>query len=108
MGFPVRSLPPDLFLAELALTPDAVIVDVRTREEADASPAFPEAMLLDFLDTGFEDRIEDLDRLQPHYVVCDTGKRSRMAGSLMASRGFILVTCLDCGLNGLAAAEPAD
>lgn len=101
MAFPVRSIPPDLFLAELALTHDAIPLDVRTGEEIKTRGTLDGAVHLDYLDTRFESAIESLDRLVPYYLYCDTGKRSRLACELMASRGFMLVAWLEGGLLAL-------
>lgn len=101
MAFPVRSITPDLFLAELALTHDAIALDVRTDEELQMQGALEGSLHLDYLDTQFETAIESLDRLVPYYLYCDTGKRSRLACELMASKGFMLVAWLEGGMNTL-------
>ncbi len=99
MAFPTRSIPPDLFLAECTLTDGAVLLDVRTAEEIESEGTLLHAKHLDYLDTSFEEAIETLDRLDPYYVFCDTGKRSRLACEFMASKGFILVAYLEGGTN---------
>lgn len=101
MAFPVRSITPDLFLAELALTHDAIALDVRTAEEVRNLGTIKNATHLDYLDTAFEEHVDALDRLVPYYILCDTGKRSRLACELMASKGFMLVAWLEGGLNSL-------
>lgn len=101
MAFPVRSITPDLFLAELALTHDAIALDVRTAEEVRNLGTIKNATHLDYLDTAFEEHVDSLDRLVPYYIFCDTGKRSRLACELMASKGFMLVAWLEGGLNSL-------
>lgn len=106
MPFPTRSIQPDHFLPEWKSTDGAVLLDVRTPEEYHAEGAFEEAQHLDYLDTTFEAAIESLDRLVPYYLFCDTGKRSRLACEVMASKGFMLVAWLDGGLLALHPKSP--
>jgi rhodanese-related sulfurtransferase len=101
MSFPVRSLSPDLLLAELALHTDACLWDVRTAEETRHQPGPSGAQPLDYLDSAFEARIDGLDRAAPHYFYCDTGKRSRLAAEAMAARGFILVAWVEGGITAI-------
>ncbi|MCF8237890.1 MAG: rhodanese-like domain-containing protein [Saprospiraceae bacterium] len=102
MAFPTRSIPPHLFLSEWSITDGAILLDVRTGEEILADGTLPQARHLDYLDTTFEEAIETLDRLNPYYVFCDTGKRSRLACELMASKGFILIAYLEGGTQALS------
>lgn len=88
-------------MAELALHPDAELWDVRTLAERRECPSPAGAIPLDFLASDFEVRLESLDRAVPHYLVCDTGKRSRMAAEAMAARGFILVAWVEGGLEAI-------
>lgn len=101
MPFPVRSLSAELLMAELALHADAELWDVRTLAECRDDPAPSGAGHLDFLESDFERRLESLDRAAPHYLFCDSGKRSRMAAEAMAARGFILVAWVEGGLEAI-------
>lgn len=92
-----RNLSPDLFMAEIALTADAVVIDVRTRGEAAGDPMLEGALHLDVLDSSFEERLDELDQLLPYFVYCQTGKRGRVACRLMAERGFLLTSFLEGG-----------
>ncbi len=101
MNFPVRAISADLLLEEKETHQDMILIDVRTTHEIEQDKIRFEALHLDFLDTGFEKTIESLDRLNPYILICDTGKRSRMACELMASKGFILVSWLKGGKPAL-------
>ena len=106
MPFPTRSILPDHFIPEWKSTDGAVLLDVRTPEEYHPEGAWEEAQHLDYLDTTFEAAIESLDRLVPYYLFCDTGKRSRLACEVMASKGFMLVAWLEGGLNARSSTCP--
>lgn len=101
MPFPVRSVTPEVLYAEGRLPLDSVLVDVRTPEEIRQDAGEPGCICLDFLDARFEHRLEELDRLVPYFLFCDTGKRSRKACEWMASRGFTLVAWVEGGKPAL-------
>ncbi len=101
MPFPTRSIQPDQFIPEWKSSDGAILLDVRTPEEYSGEGTFPKAKNLNYLDTTFELAIESLDRLVPYYIFCDTGKRSKLACELMASKGFVLVAWMEGGLDGL-------
>ncbi len=105
MAFPTRSIAPDHFLAECTLTDGAILLDVRTLEEIREDGTLPNARHLDYLDTSFEEAMESLDRLNPYYVYCDTGKRSRLVCEWMASKGFILIAYMEGGTLALRASS---
>lgn len=101
MPFPTRSIQPDQFISEWKSTDGAILLDVRTDEENRTQGTLEGALHLDYLDTTFELAIESLDRPVPYYIFCDTGKRSKLACELMASKGFVLVAWMEGGLDGL-------
>lgn len=101
MPFPTRSIQPDHFIPEWKSTDGAILLDVRTPEEYHSEGGFEQAQHLDYLETTFELAIESLDRLVPYYVFCDTGKRSKLACELMASKGFVLVAWLEGGTQAV-------
>lgn len=101
MPFPVRSVTPEVLYSEGMLPLDSVLLDVRTRQESLDDPGPEGSRCLDFLDTGFERQLENLDRLVPYFLFCDTGKRSRIACEWMAARGFTLVAWIEGGKPAL-------
>jgi rhodanese-related sulfurtransferase len=94
-----RKINPDLFAAELALTNDAVILDVRTPAEFQQGSLSETAVNLDFLQDSFGKELEYLDPFRPYFVYCDTGKRGRMACEMMAEHGFLDLRFLEGGMN---------
>jgi len=84
-----RDLSPELFMAELALTSDAILIDVRTTQEVAENGMIEGAVHYDFLDGTFEEQLLDLDRFLFYFLYDQLGKRSRMACELMAERGFL-------------------
>ncbi len=96
-----RSLSPELFLVEIALTSDAVLFDVRTQEERRNTPGLDGALSLDILADQFEERLSNWDKHRPYFLYCDTGKRSRMACEIMVEQGFVHLSYLAGGLHAL-------
>ena len=86
---PYRSLPADLFMVELALTSDAVLIDLRTPQEIRKDKLMDQAMNIDYLSDTFDDEIETLDRLRPYFLYDDGGKRAPLAASLMVQSIFL-------------------
>lgn len=101
MNFPVRSISAESLLSERQTHADTILIDVRTLLEIEQDKIHLEALHLDFLDTGFEKAVESLDRFNAYILICDTGKRSRMACEWMASKGFMLVSWLNGGKSTL-------
>jgi len=85
-------------MVEMALTSDAVLFDVRTADEIRRQPALEGALQLDVLSDRFDRALEAWDRHRPYFLYCDTGKRSRMACTMMAERGFVHLSYLAGGL----------
>jgi len=94
---PYRSLPVDLFMVELALTSDAVLIDLRTPQEIRKDKLMDQAVNLDYLSDTFDEEIETLDRLRPYFLYDNGGKRAPLAASLMARRGFRQIAYLQGG-----------
>ncbi|MEQ8707222.1 MAG: rhodanese-like domain-containing protein [Phaeodactylibacter sp.] len=91
---PYRSLPVDLFMVELALTADAVLIDLRTPREIRKDKLMDHALNLDYLSDDFDESIREMDRLRPYFLYDDGGKRAPLAASLMARLGFRQVAYL--------------
>lgn len=92
-----RNLSPELFMAELALTAGAVLVDVRTEQELSGDPAIPGAIHKDFLEPAFEGWLEEIDKFQAYFLYDQSGKRGRMACEMMTERGFLHASYLEGG-----------
>jgi rhodanese-related sulfurtransferase len=77
---------------------NAVILDVRTREEF-ADGHLPGAKLIPWTDDDFESRVEkELKRDKPLLVYCARGPRSNAASEKLAALGF-QVRNLDGGIH---------
>lgn len=98
-----RALSPELFMAELALTHGATLIDVRTRQEVAQRAPLDGAIQLDYLTDEFDQAIAGLDPHTPCYVYCDTGKRSAMACTRLHESGFMVTCYLEGGKNALDA-----
>jgi len=94
---PYRSLPADLFMVELALTPDAVLIDLRTPREIRKDQRMDQALNVDYLSDDFEDQLRKMDQLRPYFLYDDGGKRAPLAASLMARLGFKQIAYLAGG-----------
>ena len=99
-----RSLPPDLFMADLDTSSDAVLIDLRTRAEIEADGMIEGARHIDFLQDDFEGALEPLDKYATYFVYGQRDKRGRMACALMAQRGFFHTIFLEGGKTAWDAA----
>ncbi|MGS2727198.1 rhodanese-like domain-containing protein [Psychroserpens sp. BH13MA-6] len=74
--------------SRLAEDYDAVVLDVRTSEEA-ALGIIPKALLIDiYKGQGFIYKLEELDKTKNYYVYCRSGTRSAQACQIMNQLGF--------------------
>lgn len=72
----------------LAEDRDAVIIDVRTREEFD-SGYLKNAQLIDIMQPqSFMDSVHKLDKNKNYYMYCRSGSRSGQACQVLDARGF--------------------
>ncbi len=74
-----------------------VILDVRTPEEF-AEGHLAGAVMIDFYDTDFVDRLDELDPAVPYLVYCRSGSRSGQTTALMKDLGFADVADVDGGI----------
>lgn len=65
----------------------SVLLDVRTPEEFRSGHA-KGAKNIDVSGGGFHKELEQCDKNQVYYVVCQSGMRSRRAAKIMAKLGF--------------------
>lgn len=93
---------------QLASTPGAFLLDVRTPEEyAQGHIAGAVLLPLGGLD-GTEEALPD-DRATPIFVYCRSGNRSAQAAGILADRGYTDVRNLDGGiLDWQAAGYPVE
>jgi rhodanese-related sulfurtransferase len=75
------------FKASLVNDLDAIILDVRTKEEF-AGGHIPGARKLDFFNGEFSKEIPLLDPEKHYYVYCRSGNRSSSACGQLAKAGF--------------------
>ncbi len=83
----IIDLPPGAFYKKILNTPNAVIIDVRTKAEA-ADGHVPNAVLLNYREEEFEKQIAALDKDKTYFVYCGNGVRSDQAIDLMEKMGF--------------------
>ncbi|MGS4344418.1 rhodanese-like domain-containing protein [Myroides odoratus] len=66
------------------------LIDVRTPKEYKEGTIL-NAVNIDFLDEGFLKNIEQLDKKQPVYIFCQSGKRSAAAATKLQEAGFEVI-----------------
>ncbi len=82
---------------------DFTIIDVRTPEEF-AEGHIEGAVLVNFQDNDFRDKVGELDRDKTHLIYCRSGARSAGARDVMAELGFHEIYNM---LNGILGWEAA-
>ena len=102
----LNHLEPAAFRKAIENDPQAILLDVRTDAEY-AQGALPGARHLNYLDYGFLDRLETLDKETTYLVYCRTGRRSIRTCLLMQNSGFRRVFNLEGGLSAWKAAFEA-
>ncbi|GAB1463776.1 rhodanese-like domain-containing protein [Pedobacter sp.] len=80
------------------LKKDIQLVDVRTEKEY-KEKHIADAVNVDVEKPNFEDAAQTLDKNQPVYVYCRTGKRSSKAAHKLKSLGFTKVYDLKGGIT---------
>ncbi len=83
--------------------PGLVVLDVRTPAEY-AEAHLAGAVLIDFYEPDFADRIAELDRSVPYVMYCRSGNRSASAAEIMRDLGFEEVYEVDGGILAWAQA----
>jgi rhodanese-related sulfurtransferase len=80
-------------------TPDAQILDVRTKEEF-ATGHLANARLIPWTDADFAERAaKELDPSKPLLVYCRSGARSAKASTALSKLGFKSIRNLDGGIT---------
>lgn len=91
-------LKPTEFESMLAKDKSVQLVDVRTPEEF-ASGHIEGAVLIDYYDTDFGERIGKLDKTKPVMVYCAAGGRSGSTAEQLNKMGFKKVYDLEGGMR---------
>ena len=86
------------FAQQLANTPNAVLIDLRTAEEIAQTGKIENATMIDFNGANFEAELAKLDKSKPTMVYCARGGRSGQAAKKMVDMGFSNVSDLDGGM----------
>jgi phage shock protein E len=76
---------------------DLVILDVRTPEEF-AEVHLDGAVMIDFYEADFADRLGELDPEVPYLLYCRSGNRSGQTTAIMGDLGFTDVADVDGGI----------
>ena len=84
--------------AKLRATGTNVVLDVRTREEWEQGH-LPDAILIDFIEPDFEEKIAKLDPDKTYLVVCASGGRSARACKKMEALKFKELYNVKGGMN---------
>ncbi|AMK11177.1 rhodanese-like domain-containing protein [Pseudodesulfovibrio indicus] len=83
--------------AQMAVAPDAVILDIRTPAEF-AAGHIEGAVNIDYYAPDFESRLAALDRNVEYFVYCRSGNRSGRAMDVFSRLGFTRVKHLRNGI----------
>jgi rhodanese-related sulfurtransferase len=78
--------------------PEAVILDVRTKQEF-SEWQIPGAIHMDYFAYDLLDRFEEMDKNLPYLIYCRSGRRSVRVCVLMRNSGFTNLYNLDGGLK---------
>lgn len=79
-----------------AEAPDVFILDVRTPEEF-AEGHIVGSRNINFYDQDFDEKVAQLDRKQPIYLICESGMRSWKTGVILSEMGFAELYNIDGG-----------
>lgn len=82
-----NSLSGNAFKAKFQATPNAVLLDVRTRAEYGGG-SIKGAKNIDFLSSNFGSEIKKLDKNKTYFVFCASGNRSSKACKMMEEMGY--------------------
>jgi rhodanese-related sulfurtransferase len=92
-------LEPDLFLAELALSDDSFLIDIRTSSQIEEDKPLAGSIHLDFLELNFDQSIKTLDPYSQFFIYCQNGILSERAAKHLKSIGINTVFILQGGKN---------
>jgi len=92
-------LEPDLFLAELALSDDSFLIDIRTSSQIIEDKPLAGSIHLDFLELNFDQSIKTLDPYSQFFIYCQNGILSEKAAKHLKSIGINTIFILQGGKN---------
>lgn len=87
------------FVETYQKTPGAVLLDVRTPSEY-AQGHLEGAVNIDYQNPAFLSEIQQLDKSQPYFVYCHSGRRSAGAILVMRKEGFTNIYEMQGGVSG--------
>ncbi len=93
----IMSLNAENFEEKLNQTDAAQLIDVRTPEEFKES-RLPDAVNFAVNDENFAQKISQLDKNQPVFLYCRSGKRSIKAAQILEKLGFTTIYNLEGGI----------
>jgi rhodanese-related sulfurtransferase len=93
----VVNLDSDAFEEKLRNDKNAVLIDVRTKEEY-SEGHLPGSKLINIMSSKFISEVDKLDRTKNYYLYCRSGSRSYHAAVQMLHMGFNEVYNLENGL----------
>ena len=96
-----REISADLFIVELLLSVDAILIDVRTATELQEEAAIEGSINIDYLADDFEYEIQKFNKDLPILIYCNNGVRGRKASLQFAKMGFMNVMNLEGGKKAL-------
>ena len=93
-----NTLKAEEFAQKIKETPKAQVVDVRTSEEF-ADGYIAGAVNIDWNNDNFSQQISKMDKNEPTFVYCHSGRRSSAAAEKMRAMGFEEVYELSGGIQ---------
>jgi phage shock protein E len=93
----VNHLNAEVFEKKLIETEDAVLIDVRTKEE-NLETRIPNSILLNMYEPGFINHLNKLEKNKSYFVYCHSGGRSSVFCEQMIKMGFEKVFNLEYGI----------
>ncbi len=101
----IQVLPPAEFKAAYDQATNPILLDVRTMEEVQKG-AIKNAMVIDYYQDGFKEKVDKLDREKPIFVYCAAGGRSNKCANMMKEMGFKDIYDLKGGYGAWAKDKP--
>lgn len=83
----LNNLSAEDFMKTSNIQKNAIIIDVRTKEEY-LSGHIPQAINIDYMSDDFWDKVEQLDASKKYFIYCRSGRRSIRVCTLMKNGGF--------------------
>ncbi|MGR3811565.1 rhodanese-like domain-containing protein [Jiulongibacter sp. NS-SX5] len=97
----ISNLEIDDFVTTYKSTKDAQLLDVRTPGEWSAGK-LQNSALIDYSNSSFAQKIEELDKSKPVFVYCAVGGRSARAAAILKKAGFRVYNLKGAGYQQLA------